>query len=626
MIFSLSLSTVPNDVLVKCGEVGCNKQVTRIGQHLTRHHKLKAGTYEYLEAVCRSHRATFQVTDTSNTPETGENENDLDSKSARADNSDREEHCEATIPCSKPLITMRGPFRIWLTTIAGGLRNDKTAKQIVGQAFSLLSLIQPSCAKTYSPCEHCLNDPLAINCAVESLRVAGKKARAPGTLKSYVTCLNLYIGYVKQARPTVLPKEELDESQRLLRNWNRVITKLAKIHKIQSDAALAPELASKKDVKQYMKSGTRREALLTLLDKKATINQLTATRITHVLIADLLLGCAQRSGTVASVTVRQLKSARRLVDKSGRVTYLIDVPSDKTLSTYGAATVTLTHDLHEALLTYVTRLRPLPKDETSKEDGPVFLRQCGKPLRAADVSHAFGKAWGRAGCRQKHMTATKLRKSVATTCKQKRPGLSRKFTRFMRHSFATHNRYYALDMPQSDAEAAATAAGLRRLMGSDSYRREEPESDGECSENSAENESDSETESDTSICDDDTIIQELPDDCTLPDDCAPVTLDDRQLGETVSMSALLDDAALPPARRRFSLEETKVILQEFKEQIARRKVTLREVRQVAEQSEVVASIVRSTSLVTVYDRIRWQCSKTASFSGISERAAHLVDN
>lgn len=52
------------------------------------------------------------------------------------------------------------------------------------------------------------------------------------------------------------------------------------------------------------------------------------------LLADLLLECPQRSRTIANMTVKDLKSARTVVDKKGKPTYtVIEVAKHKTAST-----------------------------------------------------------------------------------------------------------------------------------------------------------------------------------------------------------------------------------------------------------------------------------------------------
>lgn len=441
----------------------------RIDKHLRNMHHLKPKSEAYKAAIANSETAALEII--SNCTPLPTNVNQLLQEQESVNDglgTDEVLHAaqptEGVLQCRVDLAKTDRGFYKWLCTLAGGSRKAKPAKQHVRQAFAILentSSVFLTCTKSFRWCEHVIICQRTFRRAIEASRKKdGKNYRPPGTMSSYLLSVRLYIDYLNEVYCTHFLSHSFNNALHSLRIIMRTLQKLKGARNVELQTKACSQLVTPEDVHHFLGSRFYKDAILWLNDSGAQLTLNKSADIRNALMTDIALQSAQRSGAISGMTLRELKEARNIMHASGTKTFVVSVFNHKTAHNFGAAEMPLTAELYKNLCLYVERVRP---QEKADPDGRVFLSSNSKPLDAAAVSDGVNSAWLKADCRQHHVTVTHFRKSVATVCSKKRPGLSNAVAIQMSHSFPTHVKFYT--QPPSIERVAAVGRCMRHLMG-----------------------------------------------------------------------------------------------------------------------------------------------------------------
>jgi len=635
----MSLSEEHASTVSICCYDGCNKRILNLGRHLKKSHNLQFGSFEYNLMYHRSKDAetlcpqspylekgqginsttpneslqllSLPSTSSANSQRTIAETGPKDSSTPSQTTLQQFSTISYQEPCCTDLSNTREAFFNWLGSVAGGLKGNDGSKQHESQAFALFSLAASArdCGSTFPLCQHVFFRPANFNIAMEKLRKDKKnRFRAPGTLMSYLTSGLLFIRFLYEYTTDELFLRRLEVLKLQMKAWIKTLSRASKQRARLRAEKDREELLTPMDIKQYMKSASRRRALRILRDPATTeLRKKDRFNIRNTLLLDTALQCGQRSGAIKGLTKAHLRCALEVPMKSGSVNVVLNVEVHKTSAAYGPAKVVISKPLYADLLVYSKMVND---PSNGQEDGLLFTTYSGKSMTNGGVNAALLEAWKRSDGRQKAITSTFIRKSITTVVSRRRPGIWAKMARLLAHSVATSWRSYAL-LP-SDPEMATTAARIRRVVGLEEV------------------ENDDDTESFADDCSDcEAVTANLND--TLESNAEQPTLNNsghwaaQSSPEQDSNSSSVSERELTfelfdPAthssgtehcnsRRKLNERERVILRQHYGDLIDAKRVTLKQFRELSTRSEAVCELIETHSLLTVYESLRSMCRK-----------------
>ena len=299
--------------------------------------------------------------------------------------------------------------------------------------------------------------------------VPNLKKKKPGTLKSYMTSLEMFLAYVskKGTRPhlpdlDVNVKNELFDMGNSLKKWRRCITKETSAQKWDRYLNESEQMLTADEVQEMMNSqpavdGRKalQEAEVAESPDELTVTQYCDARDLIIFTLTRLVGT--RPGALENATIDMFEKAK-WDDQKRRKVMLV---SSHKREEDGPAPIPLTAENEFQLKAFIYKLRPMVADDGGK-NGKIFLKKDGAPFHRGTIGRRVTSFVVKSGIRpDKLVSATDFRKWIVTELKRKkRMGLpidEDLLRRLMCHSDKTANEWY---LRESLTEEAAAASAL----------------------------------------------------------------------------------------------------------------------------------------------------------------------
>ncbi|KAK6169913.1 hypothetical protein SNE40_020884 [Patella caerulea] len=283
----------------------------------------------------------------------------------------------------------------------------------------------------------------------------------PGTIKSYICSLRLFIEFLHENTKVVNHTSELWANK--IRRWNAamrqsVTRRQMQIRADERDVLLTPDDISKiENAPVYI----RVRNMLASMRAGETI-VITAAKFRDILaylLIRLLLDSGQRSMALSNMTMREFLSAH--VQSDG--IRVVSVVNHKTFYA-GHANFPLTEDLYREVETFIDYVRPLGTNTDNSDDARIFSNftstqeepHLNPSMICNIINSRFESLVG------KKVSSRLVRKSLVCTILEKAPELSGELAHQMSHSEQTQKRYYSL--PLACQRSAAISSTIRDVL------------------------------------------------------------------------------------------------------------------------------------------------------------------
>ena len=298
------------------------------------------------------------------------------------------------------------------------------------------------------------------------------KTLKPGTVKSYLTSLEIFINYVtKKGKHPHLPpldpdvKDQLFDLGENLKKWRRCVTKETSAQKWDRYQQESETLLSTDDVHNIMESEPAVEGrkALQAADLADSVDDLSIAQYCAArdfLLVTLTRAAGTRPGPLETATISMFNTAEW--DDKNR--WKVMLVSSHKRQEDGPAPIPMAPDVEYMMRVFIKKLRPLvcEEEETDDNTSVIFLKLDGAPFQKGTIGRRVTAFIAKSGIRpDKLMSATDFRKWLVTEMKRrKRQGLpvdEELMRRVMCHSDRTANEWY---MRESLREQAAEAAEM----------------------------------------------------------------------------------------------------------------------------------------------------------------------
>jgi len=398
--------------------------------------------------------------------------------------------------------------------------------------------------------------------------------------------------------------------------WVKTLSHASKVRARLLAEKHRAELITPLDIKKYLNSVPRHRALQILHDPATTeLTKVQRFNIRNTLLLDTAIQCGQRSGVLKALTSIHLRESLEVPMKSGNINMVMNIEMHKTSVPYGPAKVVITQKLYQDLVRYSNLVMARP---SNGQDGcSLFTTYSGNNMSNGGINAALISVWRKCGGRQKALTSTLIRKSLTTLVSRNRPGIWASVARLLAHSVATSWHSYAL-VP-SDPEMASTAAQMRHVVGLDD----------------ADNDDTDETFADDCYCCEpvtDNMNESCNNDVNTPvftnsGSSSTLTWAYSNPGQDSSSSIsdseftfdLIDPASDPTKlskgkeyshpRHKLSDSERAMLQQHYGHLIVAKSVTLNQFRKLSTGNASISELIKTHSLMTVYESLRSLCRK-----------------
>ncbi len=317
--------------------------------------------------------------------------------------------------------------------------------------------------------------------------VPNLKTKKPGTVKSYLTSLEIFLTYVtrkgkRNYLPTLDPdvKNELFDLALNLKKWRRCVTKETSSAKWDRYLDESDTLLTTNDVHEIMNSEPAVEGRKALVaaDLADDIDDLTLSQYCAArdfLLMTLTRDGGPRPGPLETATLRMFEKAE-WDDKKRRKVMLV---SSHKRDEDGPEPIPMAPDTEYQMKVFIEKLRPLVHGENNP-DSKIFLKRCGAPFHKGTIGRRVTAFIVKSGIRpEKLMSATDFRKWLVTEMKRKkRMGLpvdEQLLRRLMCHSDKTANEWYMRESLREQAAEAAEMIDAYTQPSKPSPKQEEPD-------------------------------------------------------------------------------------------------------------------------------------------------------
>jgi len=299
--------------------------------------------------------------------------------------------------------------------------------------------------------------------------VPNLKEKKPGTLKSYMTSLEMFLEYIskKGSRPhlpvlDVNLKNELFDLGNSLKKWRRCITKETSSQKWDRYLEESEHMLTAEEVQEMMDSKPGVDGRKALQEAEIAENPdaLMVSQYCHardLILFTLTRLVGTRPGALENATIGMFQRAKWDDQKSRKVMLVSSHKRDED----GPAPIPLTAENEFQLRTFINKLRPLVADD-SEENSKIFLKADGAPFHKGTIGRRVTSFVIKSGIRpDKLVSATDFRKWIVTELKRKKrlgiPIDEDLLRRLMCHSDKTAHEWY---LRESLTEEAAAASAL----------------------------------------------------------------------------------------------------------------------------------------------------------------------
>jgi len=330
-------------------------------------------------------------------------------------------------------------FYRWLTSVDGGLKHSKSAKQHVAQVRVVLkSTKQNTLAALWDK-----------NVLDTFLTYMDHRKFLPATKKSYLNSLkHLYKFVTCEGLYSDGEGEVVTQMKERVTRWSTAIRKDYSKHQLQKMDDDLNKLISPKDLNQFKTSAIAVAAVKLIGSFAAGSKDLTLTDYVTVrdfLLTNVSVANANRSGVLSTMTVKQFLEARS-VDNH----YVASVVDHKTASSYGPAKVVFNETLRSWLNIYALHIRS--RITSLKQE--FFLTWNGDSMTSGQITRAVQSIWKKAGLGS-DITHNIIRKSAVSTVHDVCPDVSTQLADLMCHRVTTAQKCYRVVEREKTSVAAA---------------------------------------------------------------------------------------------------------------------------------------------------------------------------
>ena len=280
-----------------------------------------------------------------------------------------------------------------------------------------------------------------------------KGTKAPGTLTSYLTSLQMFLTgqkYNPQAMPPLSPNLKVTFSQLILalKGWRACVESYSQDSQLRKYIAECDSLITNDDVSNLRKSKPYLEGA-SLIQKaeagtKLSLRQFTLAR--DYLLCRLTLVTGTRPGALNNVLVTDYETSR--VSKGNRI---ILVPKHKRTKD-GPAMIGMDEQMQAEMATYVQKIRPAFANPG--EDKP-FVKDDGSAFPEGTIGKRVVAFFEKSGVTSTHVVHTHIRKFISTQTHQLADAdEGKQVEKLMSHGSTTKQRCYV----RSDFTTSASKA------------------------------------------------------------------------------------------------------------------------------------------------------------------------
>jgi len=326
-------------------------------------------------------------------------------------------------------------FYMWMKSVEGGKKHEKSAAQHAAHIRTLLSLTQQNTVAAL------WNQSVLHTFA----KYAEEKKYLPATKKSYLNSMKHFYSFATSAAGFCTEEDVklITQMRERVSLWIAAYRKDSMIHRHEKMDADLKKLVTPQQLSHFRRSDPSVSAIKIIgrcadsLQVPVLVTQTDYVIVRDFLLTEIALANANRAGVLANMTVTQFEQAR-VVDGQ----YVISVLDHKTAATYGSAKVILSPSLHQWISVYAKQIREHAVSPL-KNPPELFISWNGLALTSGQITTAVKCIWKKAGLGEE-ITLNILRKTAVSTIHQVCPDMSASLADLMCHRVSTAQKCYRL--------------------------------------------------------------------------------------------------------------------------------------------------------------------------------------
>ena len=348
-------------------------------------------------------------------------------------------------------------FREWLQGADGGRKEEHVANQCSRQVEMVLEYIDRE--------NRDLKNILTKRILRDKWLTPFEKEKRPGTVKSYLASLNHFYIFAKCEKPdgVAATEEQLSLLSEQVKLWNKSIQRLVKGRFWEKRMDDLSSLRKPEQIKAFDLSTVAREAVKVLgkFQDKSSVDAPSNAEYTLVrdyLLTLLCINNGSRAGVLSNMTLSEFNKAKQ---EDG--CFVVQVKKHKTFTAHGPASVVMTPSVHQWMLIFICKFRSSVENASNEGTAEVFLALSGRPMKASDVGSQIGSCWEKVfGKGSGAGGATAFRKAVVSAVHRNDAGQRENLANLMEHNKSTADKYYLL--ADKTKTAAKTSTYVCKLM------------------------------------------------------------------------------------------------------------------------------------------------------------------
>ena len=333
-------------------------------------------------------------------------------------------------------------FIQWLVTLDGGVREINLSKMYASTIAKIIRLVDPAEHKV-----SVLFDKVALR---ERWLIESSKVLKPGSIKATLCSLRIFLRFILTKDPSTLDfeitAEQIKVIQEQIHEWFNALKIPLRERTWEKRVEDIEHLITPDDIEKFDQSQTVKEAISALNEHVKNNPTIMPSQKQFILARDhiitrIIIENACRPGSIANMTLEQLKKAKKNQDQM-----IVTILNHKTLASSGPVNLVLSSKVYEWLQYFLNTMRNnIPGVRTSNED-PVFITFTGNAMTSS-ITTQLDSFWQKAiqkSFSNTKVNATSFRKAVVSQMHSNYPNLKDNLADLMNHKTKTAENFYRI--------------------------------------------------------------------------------------------------------------------------------------------------------------------------------------